>query len=618
DEYQEVRDAAIASIAELSFASSAFAAKAVDFLVDMFNDSSDRVRLSAIRALVAIGQRAPIQLTEEQLAIALSAMKDSSRSVREGIYEFLAESVLASGAWLEKLVAALLANLDRYAGDQIAVYRVLRALGRSHAAVINAPFVRTLLGISEHYLNREARIDDTAYAGKVVLIMNSRISTRHAAAAALPDYVYSHLPYLCDKYPGCLPPDIAAAVPVRLEFVRQMIRRPAVDAEIAQLSLADGRKRVAAAFAALQGLLAEAHARSAASADGLGALLARRLRECAQLRDGPQGALVACAQAAAASYAALVVDVLRAQRAAAGPAARQELPGLAAHIMHGAYALEARTLGLDRRCALALAYTRVFAHAAWLCAHALAPRDGRLVDKIQAELHHRATHVMRTLRQRDLAAPELDALASALSPPAVDGAAGHGAADLEAALAAFVAAFRPLPFAPGGRCQQARARLPRGDPERRAIEFNHLFPLRVSLSAELEWVPRRRDVLVVVRLPTRRLVPLQPPPAALRPGRPLHWALEWADIPVTLPLGAGEPTAVELSVALRHPADVPWADAFVLGGAPLPDAYTVADYYRSAGSPECRHVRVEVSDQPHVVSVNPIEFRPQASVHTRA
>ncbi|KAJ2710614.1 hypothetical protein H4R19_003663, partial [Coemansia spiralis] len=613
DEFQEVRDAAITSITELSFASSEFAAQAVDFLVDMFNDSSDRVRLCAIRALVAMGTRESIQLTEEQLSIALSAMKDSSRTVREGIYEFLAESVLASGAWLEKLVAALLGNLERYAEDQLAVYRVLQALGRSHGTVVNVPFVRTLLGISEHYLSREARIDDPAYAGKVILIMNTRPGARHALAAALPDYVYSHLPYLCDKYPACMPPDVAASVPTRLAYVRRMIDRPGIDSNIAQLSLADGRKRVAAAFAALQELVAEARTRDTASADGLGARIGRRLRECAQLREGPQGALVACSQAAAARYAEIIVDVLHAQGVAASAAARQELVGLASRIMYGAYSVEARTLGLDRRSALALGYVRVFARAAWLCAHNLAPRDPRLVEKIHAELHHCATRVLRALRQQALAAPELDALASALAPTATGGAAG-----LEDALTAFVAAFRPLPFAPASCCQQARALLSRTGPERRAVEFNYLFPLRVSVGAALEWIARRRDILVVVRLPTQRLVALQPPPATLRPGRPQHWALEWADIPVTLPLGSGEPTSVELSVALRHPADAPWTDAFVLGATALPDAYTVADYYQSAGSLEQQHVRVDISDQPHVVSVSPIEFRPQASVHTRA
>ncbi|KAI9506328.1 armadillo-type protein, partial [Coemansia spiralis] len=205
DEYQEVRDAAIESITELCTASADFSVKAVDFLVDMFNDSSDRVRLCAIRALVAIGGRSLIQLTEEQLSIAYSAMKDSSYHVREGIYKFLAVSTLARPEWLEHLMAGFRTNLEKYPEDQLEIYKTLKVLGLNHSQVITAPFVRTLLGISEHYLSREARIDDIVYAGNVILIMNTKPHMRKAIAMVLPDYVFSHLPYLKDKYPNSLP-----------------------------------------------------------------------------------------------------------------------------------------------------------------------------------------------------------------------------------------------------------------------------------------------------------------------------------------------------------------------------------------------------------------------------
>ncbi|PIA17085.1 ARM repeat-containing protein, partial [Coemansia reversa NRRL 1564] len=205
DEYQEVRDAAIESITELSFASAEFSAKAVDFLVDMFNDSSDRVRLCAIRALIAIGRRTPLQLTEEQLSIALSAMRDASASVRRGVYEVLSVVSLTKSEWLQRLMEEVRRCLERHSEDQFDIYRALASLGRTHTQLIDASFVRTLLGLSEYYLNREARIDDPVYAGNVILIMNTVRGTRQRLATVLPDYVFSHLPYLRDKYPGCLP-----------------------------------------------------------------------------------------------------------------------------------------------------------------------------------------------------------------------------------------------------------------------------------------------------------------------------------------------------------------------------------------------------------------------------
>ncbi|KAJ2723728.1 hypothetical protein GGI07_002437 [Coemansia sp. Benny D115] len=225
DEYQEVRDAAIESIMELSIASTEFAAKAVDFLVDMFNDSSDRVRLRATRALVAIGERSLINLTGEQLSIALSAMKDSSGVMREGIYAFLTVSLLPKSDSLSQLMESLKANLEKYPEDQLPIYQALKALGRHHSQMINASFVRQLLGISEHYLSREARIDDIVYAGNVILIMNTRRPSRQALASILPDYIFHHLSYLRDKYRGCLPDNIIDTVPQRLEFPRKMLER---------------------------------------------------------------------------------------------------------------------------------------------------------------------------------------------------------------------------------------------------------------------------------------------------------------------------------------------------------------------------------------------------------
>ncbi|ORX66819.1 ARM repeat-containing protein, partial [Linderina pennispora] len=206
DEFQEVRDAAIESITELSGASAEFAGKAVDFLVDMFNDSSDRVRQCAIRALLAIGTRTPLSLTEEQMLIAVSAMKDASGTVRHGIYGVLGVSILAKPEWMETLMEAFKANLERYPDDQMPIYKALQALGRRHPTIITShEVVRNLLGISRDYLNREPRLDDVYYAGVVILVMNAPLESRLTLHRVLPEFVYSHLPYLRDKYPDCMP-----------------------------------------------------------------------------------------------------------------------------------------------------------------------------------------------------------------------------------------------------------------------------------------------------------------------------------------------------------------------------------------------------------------------------
>ena len=69
DEFLEVRSATIESICELSIDDSQFAVTALDFLVDMFNDEIEDVRLKAIDSLRRISQH--IVIREDQLDIIL-------------------------------------------------------------------------------------------------------------------------------------------------------------------------------------------------------------------------------------------------------------------------------------------------------------------------------------------------------------------------------------------------------------------------------------------------------------------------------------------------------------------------------------------------------------------
>ncbi|KAJ2494247.1 hypothetical protein IWW47_004730, partial [Coemansia sp. RSA 2052] len=421
DEYQEVRDAAIESITELSIGSTEFAAKAVDFLVDMFNDSSDRVRLCAIRALVAIGDRSLIQLTEEQLSIALSAMKDASHVVREGIYAFLAVSVVARPESLTQLMAAIKSSLDKYPDDQMPIYRALKALGHSHSRVINAPFVRALLGISEHYLSREARIDDIVYAGNVILIMNTDRHTRQDLAPVLPDFVFTHLPYLRDKYQGSFPQDIAQSVPDKLEFVKQMLEQPRHDPAVSRLLIDDCQRQKSSALENINKALCLACDReelrgSSEDAESLrqaelATLLARRISEFEQstkhIAAGTTAMPLLQEERAVVDYARTVERILVVQSRAATMLRRQDHIELAARIMLGSYEIEARSVGLDPSCRLALVYLRLFAHAAWLHAHSMAQYDSRLAEKICGEFALRAKRTEQLLRDRAVHVSEL-------------------------------------------------------------------------------------------------------------------------------------------------------------------------------------------------------------------
>lgn len=77
----EVRIAAVEALCSLAQSSVSFATKCLDFLVDMFNDEIEEVRLQSIHALRQISTN--ITLREDQLDVVLAVLEVSLSSVTE-------------------------------------------------------------------------------------------------------------------------------------------------------------------------------------------------------------------------------------------------------------------------------------------------------------------------------------------------------------------------------------------------------------------------------------------------------------------------------------------------------------------------------------------------------
>ena len=75
DEYLEVRAEAVDSLCTLAVKCPQFAAKSIDFLVDMFNDEIETVRLKAILALTKILHY--VLLGDDQIDIVVSVIEVS-------------------------------------------------------------------------------------------------------------------------------------------------------------------------------------------------------------------------------------------------------------------------------------------------------------------------------------------------------------------------------------------------------------------------------------------------------------------------------------------------------------------------------------------------------------
>ncbi|KAI8050036.1 armadillo-type protein [Thamnidium elegans] len=203
DEFQEVRNASIDSICELSMYNEQLTKKAVEFLVDMFNDDIDKIRLNAIQSLRKIGTRCTLEFDEEQLEIAVGALEDSDPLARHATHDLFTVVRLTHQSSLNTLLEALDANMKRYPIDVLSIYRCLCHIGKRHEDYIE-DLVPSLLKLDKRYLPKEANVEDQMYTAYVILIVNACV-TNPKMLNNLPKYIFRHFAYFKSKYPDCIP-----------------------------------------------------------------------------------------------------------------------------------------------------------------------------------------------------------------------------------------------------------------------------------------------------------------------------------------------------------------------------------------------------------------------------
>ncbi|KAG0311161.1 Integrator complex subunit 4 [Dissophora globulifera] len=163
DEYQDVRYAAIDSICQLCLHNPDFSLLALDYMVDMFMDEIDHVRLNALTSLCKIGTKAPITFDTEQLQIALGVLEDADRDMFQ-FYAAANPQILSS----------------------------------------KESMVPEMLNLNKMYLPIEQNVENMLYGGHLILIFNAATANPHILQM-LPKYTYKHYTYLRDKYPNCFP-----------------------------------------------------------------------------------------------------------------------------------------------------------------------------------------------------------------------------------------------------------------------------------------------------------------------------------------------------------------------------------------------------------------------------
>ncbi|KAK4468819.1 hypothetical protein MN116_007988 [Schistosoma mekongi] len=201
DDYFEIRCTTLATVTHIASINTRFALSCQDLLVDMLTDDIQDVRLAAVRALSAVGDKVPVK--GEQVSIITSALAEGSSRIRRRLHHLLSHCRLASAPCLISLLDGLLQNLRRYPEDRDNLWRCAASVGRNHPV-----FVETCLSSllrTHSWLNGPEPVkEDPAYLTVLLLVLNAEPSIP-GMLAKFPRHVTSTKIYLQELLPSLLP-----------------------------------------------------------------------------------------------------------------------------------------------------------------------------------------------------------------------------------------------------------------------------------------------------------------------------------------------------------------------------------------------------------------------------
>ncbi|XP_058825412.1 integrator complex subunit 4 isoform X2 [Topomyia yanbarensis] len=201
DEFLEVRTAAVNSMCKLALKNPPFAVTSLDFLVDMFNDEIEEVRLRAICSLTAISKH--IILREDQLETMLSSLEDYSVDVREGLHLMLGACKVSTKACLSLVVQKVLDVLLKYPEDRLSTYGCMQRVGQKHPEICMT-LTPQLLQDHPFFDSAERDVEDPSYVCILIMLFNA---AQHLPPmlGLFPETIVKHYSYLRDTMPGFVP-----------------------------------------------------------------------------------------------------------------------------------------------------------------------------------------------------------------------------------------------------------------------------------------------------------------------------------------------------------------------------------------------------------------------------
>lgn len=522
DERMDVRLAAVNSIRIQSLQSPSFRDHSVAFLIDMFNDEIDQVRVASIHAVQKQG--ASVTLSEEQLQVVLAILEDASSEVRQATRALLGATKMANIACVHASIQAMLANLARNPQDRDDIFATLARLGEHHA-VFAEFIVEDLLRTRTPFLTKEPIADEPVHVALLIFVFNA-VAGNATIVALLPEYALRHFPYLRDQYRSLFPALRFEAVLARVRTMEHDGAQTATAAAPSPSSLAEMWRQCVEQLA---------QATPDEWGRGQHAHIERILAACAhnmeRIRGYDQGAAYG-SSGFYLRYLALMRTVLQVVRVEG----RVFDAEVAHDVVRQSYALQHRFSGLAPATALHLMELRVWAHQMLLLT-AGDEQSRHPVDR--CTLEERVAAVDEFCRAHALAVPA--AVVDAVTDRSV----------------ARVLAFRPqLVQLESNEAREVRARITAPVPTgQHPLDAPSSVPLRLNVEAEVDGIADLAALRVEVVLPDGSVQRT----AVLAQHATQVGAQRWL---LRMPLAVHQRrwcgrTQLRLAVVRLHPADAP-------------------------------------------------------------
>ncbi|UJR35873.1 hypothetical protein I4U23_028616 [Adineta vaga] len=201
DEFSDVRAAAIDSCYDISCCYDVFQSKLVEYIVSMFDDDIEHVRLQAMRILGKIAQGRVLR--GEQVLSILTELLSRSYDIRSALHDVLRVVRIGDPDTLFKLFHRLVENIQRFKTDTHSVLRCLRELGQNNSAFI-ALLLPKLLPMHSYLDVQEPQFSKIDHTCALIVVLNATLH-HPSIISILPDYVFRHYRYLRTKEPDLTP-----------------------------------------------------------------------------------------------------------------------------------------------------------------------------------------------------------------------------------------------------------------------------------------------------------------------------------------------------------------------------------------------------------------------------